>query len=71
MEPTLLRLLQRFGIYFPAIGPIVNHHGLRRPTLAVAAAVVNGILNKRPDVWEIVTDRGRFVPRIAARRLVK
>lgn len=70
MEPTLLRLLQRFGIHFPPIGPVVDHHGLRRPTLAVAATVVDGILSKRPDVWEIVTDRGRFVPR-AATQLVK
>lgn len=62
MDPVLLRLLQRFGIHFPAIGPLVNHHGLRRPTLATAATVVEGILKKRPDVWEIVTDRGRFVP---------
>lgn len=62
MEPTLLRLLQRFGIYFPPVGPIVDHHGLRRPTLAAAATVVNGIRSKRPDVWEIVTDRGRFMP---------
>lgn len=65
MEPTLLRLLQRFGIYFPSIGPLVDHHGLRRPALATAATVVDGILSKRPDVWEIVTERGRFVPRAA------
>ncbi|MCO6440243.1 MAG: PEP-CTERM/exosortase system-associated acyltransferase [Nitrococcus mobilis] len=63
MEPTLLRLLQRFGIHFPPIGPLVEHHGLRQPTLAAAATVVDGILRKRPDIWEIVTDRGRFVPR--------
>lgn len=62
MEPALLRLLQRFGIHFPSIGPIVDHHGLRRPTLAAAATVVDGILRKRPDVWEIVTNRGQFVP---------
>lgn len=67
MEPTLLRLLQRFGIHFPPIGPIVDHHGLRRPTLAAAATVVEGIHSKRPDVWEIVTDRGRFVPRYETR----
>lgn len=67
MEPTLLRLLQRFGIEFPPIGPIVDHHGLRRPTLATAATVVDGILSKRPDVWEIVTDQGRFVPQATTR----
>ncbi|EAR21286.1 PEP-CTERM/exosortase system-associated acyltransferase [Nitrococcus mobilis] len=66
MEPTLLRLLQRFGIHFPPIAPLVEHHGLRRPTLAAATTVVGGILCKRPDIWEIVTDRGRFVPRATA-----
>ncbi len=69
MEPTLLRLLQRFGIYFPPIGPLVEYHGLRQPTVAAAAAVVDGILRKRPDIWEIVTDRGRFVPRSTAHPL--
>lgn len=62
MEPGLLRLLQRFGMHFLPVGPIVNHHGLRRPTLAAVAALSDGILGKRPDVWELVTDRGRFVP---------
>lgn len=62
MEPTLLRLLGRFGIHFPAIGPLVDYHGIRRPTLAVAADVVEGVRRQRPEVWEIVTDRGRYLP---------
>lgn len=62
MEPTLLRFLQRFGIHFSPIGPLVDHHGLRLPTVGTPAAVATGIRNKRPDVWEIVTDRGRIVP---------
>jgi N-acyl amino acid synthase of PEP-CTERM/exosortase system len=62
MEPTLLRLLQRFGIYFPPIGPVVEYHGRRRPTLAIAAEVTERARHERPDVWQIVTDWGEGVP---------
>lgn len=50
MEPTLLRLLRRFGIRFPAIGHDVDYHGVRRPTLAAASDVLDGIRAERPDV---------------------
>jgi N-acyl amino acid synthase of PEP-CTERM/exosortase system len=62
MEPTLLRLLRRFGIRFERIGDDVNYHGRRRPTLGVAADVVDGILAERPDIWDLVTQGGRYLP---------
>ncbi|MFZ3236332.1 MAG: PEP-CTERM/exosortase system-associated acyltransferase [Stellaceae bacterium] len=34
MEPALLRLLSRLGLDFEAVGPLVEHHGLRQPCLA-------------------------------------
>ncbi|MEF8794272.1 PEP-CTERM/exosortase system-associated acyltransferase [Thiohalorhabdus sp.] len=60
MEPGLLRLLSRFGIHFHPVGALVEHHGRRRPTAARVADVIRGIHDERPDVWEIVSDRGRF-----------
>lgn len=62
MEPTLLRLLGRFGIYFDTIGPLVQHHGWRQPAIGEIDSVLAGIYSKRPEVWEIVTDCGRFWP---------
>lgn len=62
MEPTLLRLLGRFGIQFETIGPLVQHHGMRQPAIGEIDTVLAGIYAKRPEVWEIVTDCGRFWP---------
>lgn len=62
MEPTLLRLLERFGVRFTEIGPAVQYHGRRVPSLARAFDVVENIRKERPDVWEIITDSGRIVP---------
>ena len=60
MEPRLLRLLSRFGIHFHPVGAMVEHHGRRRPTAARVVDVIREIHEERPDVWEIISDRGRF-----------
>jgi N-acyl amino acid synthase of PEP-CTERM/exosortase system len=62
MEPRLARLLRRFGIYFPSISPVVEYHGLRQCFLVVAAQVMDRIRRERPEVWELLTDRGRLRP---------
>ena len=62
MEPTLLRLLSRFGIFLDPIGPLVQYHGLRQPAIGEIDAVLAGIFAKRPEVWEIITDCGRVWP---------
>lgn len=62
MEPTLLRLLKRYGISFDHVGPTVDYHGRRRPVFTSAAALLEGIRQQRPDVWALITDAGRFVP---------
>ena len=62
MEPTLMRLLTRFGIYFKPIGPPVKFNGKRQATVAAVDEVLSGIHRERPDVWEIITDSGRVWP---------
>ena len=59
-EPPLLRLLARFGIVFKSLGPLVNYHGLRQPCYEMAAPLLARIEAERPDIWEVVTDRGRL-----------
>jgi len=63
MEPTLLRLLWRFGIRFQPVGPRVNHHGWRQPCFAKLSTLMAGIERERNDVWETVTDGGQLWPR--------
>jgi N-acyl amino acid synthase of PEP-CTERM/exosortase system len=59
MEPTLLRLLSRLGIYFDPIGPLVDYHGRRQPCYIRLSTLLTRVARERPDVWEVLTDRGR------------
>ena len=62
MEPTLLRLLKRYGIRFDHVGPTVEYHGRRRPVFTEAASLLEGIRQERPDVWSLITESGRYLP---------
>lgn len=60
MEPSLLRLLNRIGMVFVPIGPEVEYHGLRRPCLGIVEDLLNGIQEKSPVVWDLITQRGKL-----------
>jgi len=62
MEPSLLRLLTRFGIEFTPIGEPVDYHGLRQPCFGSVDQVLGGIWEKRQDVWELITGDGADWP---------
>ncbi|WP_303286410.1 PEP-CTERM/exosortase system-associated acyltransferase [Marinobacter sp. SS8-8] len=62
MEPAQLRLLKRFGVEFDHVGPVLEYHGLRRPAFTEAASLIDGIRRRRPDVWSLITDAGRYLP---------
>ena len=62
MEPALLRLLSRFGIYFKPIGPLVEYHGMRQPCHANVATLLDRVKKECFDVWEFVTDEGNSLP---------
>jgi N-acyl amino acid synthase of PEP-CTERM/exosortase system len=62
MEPAQLRLLKRFGVEFDHVGPVLEYHGLRRPAFTEAASLIEGIKKRRPDVWALITDSGRYLP---------
>lgn len=62
MEPAQLRLLKRFGVEFDHVGPLMEYHGHRRPAFTEAASLLEGIRQRRPDVWSLITDGGRFLP---------
>jgi N-acyl amino acid synthase of PEP-CTERM/exosortase system len=54
MEPTLIRLLGRLGIHWQAIGPMVEHHGLRQPCIAPIDTLTATIKAERPEVWDVI-----------------
>ena len=58
MEPALLRLLRRLGIYFQPMGGMVEHHGLRQPVWAAMTSVTQGIRRYRSELWEVALDVG-------------
>lgn len=62
MEPAQLRLLKRFGVEFDHVGPVMEYHGRRRPAFTEAASLIDGIKKRRPDVWSLITDGGRYLP---------
>ena len=60
MEPSLCRLLARFGIHFEVLGPEVQYYGLRQPCYSKLAELLARIELERPEVWEVITDGGRL-----------
>lgn len=67
VEPALLRFLASLGLQFHALGPLVEHHGLRQPCHADLATLIDGVRQRRPDVWEVITDDGRLAPAVTGR----
>jgi len=60
MEPMLLRMLDRMGIHFRAIGPVVDHHGLRQPSWSHIPTVLEELRFEHRDYWEVVTNGGEL-----------
>ena len=58
MEPSLLRLLSRFGICFAPLGPLVSYHGMRQPCHANVGRMLERTHQEHFDLWEFVTESG-------------
>jgi N-acyl amino acid synthase of PEP-CTERM/exosortase system len=65
MEPMLLRMLDRMGIHFRPIGPVVNHHGLRQPSWSYIPTVLDELKLEHRDYWEVVTNGGELSEKMA------
>lgn len=61
MEPALLRLLGRFGIVFNRIGPDVDYHGMRVPSITTADESLPSIKRVAPSVWNLITNNGELL----------
>lgn len=62
LDPTLVRLLARFGVRFQPIGPVVDYRNARQPCIAAADIVLSEIKFRRPELWTFVTDDGLTLP---------
>ncbi len=60
MEPSLSRLLKRFGFHFTPLGPPVNLHGYRRPFYAVIGDEMTRVYREYPEVWDVITESGNL-----------
>jgi len=54
MAPALLRLLERFGLTFQALGPAIDYHGLRQPCMAECEALLAGMAERHAEYHELV-----------------
>jgi len=60
MEPALLRFLSVLGIHFTDIGPIIDYHGKRKPGIIKVSDLLEGVLQKNPPLWNMLTNNGQF-----------
>jgi N-acyl amino acid synthase of PEP-CTERM/exosortase system len=60
MEPQLLRMLASMGIRFTPIGRLVNHHGLRQPSLCHIPQMLKVLAHEKPASWTVVTNDGEL-----------
>lgn len=65
MEPALNRLLGLYGLQLDPVGPIIDHHGLRRPYHADLVQMLDRMYKNHHQFWELVTDYGRVRPAAA------
>ncbi|SEL39453.1 PEP-CTERM/exosortase system-associated acyltransferase [Nitrosovibrio tenuis] len=67
MEPALNRLLGLYGLQLDPVGPIIDHHGFRRPYYTDLAQMLERMYTNHYQFWQLVTDYGRVRPASAKR----
>jgi N-acyl amino acid synthase of PEP-CTERM/exosortase system len=60
MEPSLLRLLARFGIYFKPLGTLIDYHGMRQPSHISLSDLLNEVYRDKHDIWQVLTNNGQI-----------
>lgn len=61
MERTLLRLLRSTAIYFTAVGPVVEYHGIRQPAIWQLSEGFERMRREQPQLWSYLTNNGAFL----------
>ena len=60
MEAPMLRMFGSLGLHFQKLGGTVEYHGVRQPAYADLDSLLARAWVERPDVWEILTHRGKY-----------
>jgi len=63
MDPTLNRLLSLYGLQHDSIGPLAEYYGQRGPYYANLTHMLDRMNKEHKDIWELVTDYGRVIPK--------
>ncbi|HSU04706.1 MAG TPA: GNAT family N-acyltransferase [Acetobacteraceae bacterium] len=62
MEPKLVRLLGIFGIHFIPLGGLVEHRGLRQPSVVCISEMLDRVRCEKPAIWDFITSSGIYRP---------
>ncbi len=54
MAPSLLRLVERFGLLFERLGEPIEYHGLRQPCVAECGTLLAGLADRIPEYYKVV-----------------
>jgi len=68
MQKSLLRRVRGVGIYFDPVGPEIEFHGLRQPSLIKISTMLARVKRERPDVWRAITNDGALAAAFAPGR---
>ena len=55
MAPSLLRLLERFGLVFERLGPLIDYHGARQPCVGDCEQLLAGMSDRNSDFYRLVS----------------
>jgi N-acyl amino acid synthase of PEP-CTERM/exosortase system len=59
MSLPLLRLLERFGLVFETLGPMIDYHGARQPCVADCRQLLAGLGECNQDYYQLVAETSR------------
>ena len=54
MAPSLMRLLERFGLMFERLGPLIDFHGSRQPCIGECEQLLAGMADCNGDYHRLV-----------------
>jgi N-acyl amino acid synthase of PEP-CTERM/exosortase system len=54
MAPALVRLLERLGLDFESLGPLIDHHGPRQPCIADCDGLLAGLAARGSQFYELL-----------------
>ncbi|MGZ8190371.1 MAG: PEP-CTERM/exosortase system-associated acyltransferase [Methylococcaceae bacterium] len=61
-EPPWFRYVSTLGINLTKIGPLKDYHGERWPTVIKITDMLDCIAEKNPEIWNLLTHKGCFLP---------